>query len=411
MEEDEINVLDRPGESLTVQSAKYAVKLMNGKILLIDKDLKIQHTLKSTLSTQRFANSHLLLDGNNLITCGEDGVECWDISKSPPKRKYLNKQIWHIFTLAHLPNNRVAAAGQKEIIYILDGAGRLVDEIELGNPRSIACLLWVEGSNNGQGGLWITNLSGYIYIAEELKHTRLRQLETLPVHPYCGTIYSLLERKSTQNVLSSGCDGKVGVWDYEGILLYKIVLQGIDLITSFSLFGGNNIVTGDSEGNICVASATTESQRVISRFTPHKSSIRGNSIQGVKDTQLFITGGQDKTLKLIDPINSQVIKELALDDEVKGMNRILKYLVLYYGNLYIYIYILDGKNRDITQQTIEQISEGIKNNPILREIKLINLNKNSINLLMTDLITTIQGLTQLSSFKLGSYFKIILYIT
>ena len=57
---------------------------------------------------------------------------------------------------------------------------------------------------------------------------------------------------------------------------------------------------------------------------------------------------------------------------------------------------------DITPENSVMIVKGIKNNRALKEIKLLNITQNSLNLLKNELITSVLNLNNLLSFSLSN---------
>ena len=305
----------------------FVAKLEEGEIIIFDQNLNILNRIQSSLDVLNigWGKSDLVLRGNKLITCGSDGIEYWDISESS-KCTDRNKEQKNICTLALLPNNKVAAAGGSSgLIYIMGENGEKLEEFEIpdsDDETDIFSLLWVEGSES----LWVGDRDGYISIIEDLFHPysdpTIRTLPDRVTNRFPGVLV-LEERESESEVFSGGSD-RVVVWDYDGTILYEICPHEGNVITSLS-FSGENIIMGDGYGYIEVWNATSNGQSLIATFRPHRMAIHGRGIQILNhlDHQLLcISGSADKTIILLDPIQEEIIKEIELDQQVRGMAKI-----------------------------------------------------------------------------------------
>ena len=295
---------------------RYAAKLEDGGILIFDTELNIVNIIKSSLWTSKTYHSDLICNKNVLISCGEKGIEYWG------EHTGTVNEIGCIYSMAFLPNEFVAVGGGNDTIYIVDNIGKLVEKFKPHGAGAICSLLWVEES----GELWIGDWAGHIYIGKELEtathsnnfqNVEIRE-HRQTVHPQAYPIWVLEDRKATMNIFSAGGLGRIGVWTYDGQMIFKISPGGPS-ITSLSLFGDSDVLIGDAKGNISLWTATIYLQKQIATFKPHQAEIWGRGIHRIGNTNIFISAGQDKVIKLIDPKKKNVIKELTTEAEIKGI--------------------------------------------------------------------------------------------
>ena len=304
----------------------FAAKLLHGEILIFDKDLNIQKRFQSSLEPT-YWKSDLVSDGNTLITCGENGIEYWDTYLSPCKLIHSNYDIGCIYALTLLPNKQIAAGGRNNVISIIQPNGEISHSHATPKEKSrIYSLLWVSDSE----ALWIGDHTGNIYIWEKPMDIYIediytfRTLNTDEVNPM-GPIYALEELKGSRNVCSGGY-GIVGVWGYEGNLLYKIDSQR-NMITSVCESGEGNIIIGDGEGYIEVWAGNGDlGFSSILSFRLHQGGIYGRGIQGLGvgyGDELYVSGSVDMKIKLISlKVEGEVLKEMGLVDQVTGITKI-----------------------------------------------------------------------------------------
>ena len=310
----------------------FAAKLDKGKILIFDQDLKIIDTIQSSL--EACFKSDVVSRGSRLITCGEKGIEYWETSTYPCKLTHTNTKITEITVLELLPNNLLAAAGIPDgIIYIMKENGEISHELRIPGkkmPDCIYSLLYVEGSQE----LWVGDKDGNINIAEnslisviegEHKHKgvkyTLRTLQQVLHKGYYGVL-TLKERNISRDICSGGGNG-VGVWGYDGSLLYHIEPEGMGSVISLSILWGGNIIMGDGDGQMELWEATGDGHSRITSFRPHQDAIWGiQTVIGSQDSQLCLSGSADGTIKLLNPHKGEVLRELEVGDEVMGMTKI-----------------------------------------------------------------------------------------
>ena len=321
------------------KALQFAAKLENGKILIFDQDLKIINTIQSSLKV--CGKSDVVFRGSRLITCGKKGIEYWETSTSPCKLTHTNTKITNIITLELLPNNLLATAGRtKGIIYIMKENGEISHKLRLPGkkmPDYIASLLYVEGSQE----LWAGDSKGNINIAEnslisviegEHKHKgvgvyTLRTLQQV-LHKGGPGLCTMRERNISRDICSVGMNG-LGVWGYDGSLLYHIEAEGMEGITTLSILWGGNIIMGGCKGHMELWEATGDGQSRITSFRPHQRVIAGiqtvigsQDSQDSQDSQLCVSGSWDKTIKLLNPHQGEVLRELEVGDQVRGMTKI-----------------------------------------------------------------------------------------
>ena len=348
--------------------------------------------------------SDLIVEGSRLITCGVEGIEYWDTSSC--KLTHKNTEIKDIRTMTLLPNNLIAIAGKQGIIYILDGNADIYKKISICEKSlQIYDILWAEGGE----GLWVVDRNGGMYIIDKLlTQHNLRTLQQ-EVHNRKSPVNRLLENRSRGTIFSAG-RGVVGAWDYNGVLLYKISLNTKNHIYSISEYGNGGIILGDYIGYLEVwGDNAPEGLSLLSVHQTHQEVIWG--IQRVPDSELFISGSADKSIKLIHPLRGDIYKDIQLEDSVEGMTSSLVYPTISYGKYIIYIIYIDPQHIHITTDHFNLIIQGIQNNPKLSEIYLSNVPKNSLSLMKEELISAISNLQIIESFKLSNiYINIYTYI-
>ena len=313
----------------------YAAKQDNGEIILFDENLTIVERIES-YSCYRCSSELLFIGGckGKLVSCGDEGIQIVDMSTSPHNIK-SNDDILHINALCLLYDNRIAAGGKDLAIYILDENGELLHKYNTEMEVIISCLLYIEET----GTIWIGDGSNQIFILE---------LETDEIHQLIQNVHDKEEymrmnlvEGDKENIFSVGPDGKVGVWGYDETLLFSFNLGG-ECHGSSLLFAYDSLISGDQMGNVEMWKVTPTKQTQIVKFKPHERCMLGKSIHtiGEESAKLLITTSYDKTIKILDPLHSQILKDFETDQKISGMTKVYKDLVLYYGMLiYIYIYI------------------------------------------------------------------------
>ena len=324
-------------------SLHFAAKLDSGDILIFDQDLKIINKIQSSLGVSGiYSKSEVVSNGRKLITCGKKGIEYWETSTSPCKLTEKTTKITSISSLALLPNNLLAAAGNTNgIIYILKDNGEIFHELKLRGmdmtlvlnlrkkmPDCIESLLYVEGSKE----LWAGDSDGNIHRSEnffisiiegehkrkDADYTLIRLNEVL--HKGLG-VYTLKERNIYKDIFSGGTNG-VGLWGYDGSLLCHIVVEGMRNITSLSISQAY-IIMGDGKGQIELWDATQDAQSRLTTFKPHQGGIVGiQTLIHSQDSQLCASGSYDGTIKLLNLHKGEVLRELKVANQVVGMTKI-----------------------------------------------------------------------------------------
>ena len=361
--------------------------------------------------------SDLIVEGKRLITCGKGGIEYWDTSSC--KLTHKSTEIREITTMTLLPNNLIAVAGRGNIIYILDENADIYKKISIYEEENeyivMLDILWAEGGE----GLWAVDNMGEMHIVDKpLTQHNLRTLQQELYWRGCQA-YKLLENRSTGTIFSAGGDGVIGAWDYNGVLLYQIQSnKNIDII-SISQYGNGGIILGERGGYLEVwEDNAPDGLSLLSVHHPHQEGIIG--IQKVHDSELFISGSYDKSIKLIHPLQGDIYKDIQFGDAVYGITSSLVYPTISYGKYIIYIiykyiyyihiytiyYILhiDAQHIDIATDHYNLIIQGIQNNPKLSEIYLSNVTKNSLSLMKEELISAISNLQIIESFKLSNIY-------
>ena len=305
-----------------------AAKLRNGEILIFDSELNILNKFKSSLKVFS-SNSNLAFHNNNLIISGKQGIEYWNISPTTCTLTHSNTETGQVYALTVLPKNRIATGigfTKGGGICIMGEDCQISHQVPLpkgAKDYSINSLLWVEGNQM----LWAGGTEGGIYIGRNLltgsgKGKGKNTMRKLKVLVHGGfSVYALVESK-TQEIFSAG--GRiVGAWSQKGELLYQIKAKGENKLTALCVSGENKIILGDREGYIEIWEITPNEQLFVNRFQAHKEYIwEIIQIQMEGDDQIFITGSEDKSIKVINPMKGQIIKELYVDDKVKGMTNI-----------------------------------------------------------------------------------------
>ena len=287
------------------------VKQFNGEILLLNKELEVLNSIKSLNAGKFFHSPPLILSNkNHLIDCGQNGIAILDISKIPVSPTiYQNQELGEIYTTCELPANLIAAGGSNKTIYILNSQA----EIECSHKypggestRSILCLLWVEETDT----IWAGDWDGHIYLITA--YNSLPQIHILPqdLHKNGDYVSVLEEKKATRMIFSAGKYGKLGAWGYDGHLLFVLPIVGKNPISSIYIYGDQNIILGDSKGYLQVWTATLHTQLQLARFAPHKAWIRGKSICPFGESEFVVTASEDKSVKIMDPIKMEIIKEM-----------------------------------------------------------------------------------------------------
>ena len=148
---------------------------------------------------------------------------------------------------------------------------------------------------------------------------------------YTLGVLTLKERNLYRDICSGGYN-RVGVWGYDGSLLYHIVAEGMGDITSLYILWGGYIIMGNWDGQMELWEATRDDQsRRINSFRPHQDKIWGIQTvidsQDSQDSQLCLFGSEDGTIKLLNPHKGEVLRELKVGDKVRGMTKIyIKYI-------------------------------------------------------------------------------------
>ena len=191
------------------KSLHFAAKLEQGKILIFDQDLKIINTIQSSLEAYT--------------------------------------------------KSEVASSGSRPGVKM---------------PATIRSLLYVEGSKE----LWAGDDDEHIHIAENSlislhKHKGVKYtLHTLQQDVHWGSS-GVFTMKVINNIsICSGGGNGVGLWEYDGTLLYHIITKGMGDITSLSILSGGYIIIimGDENGKIELWDTTPFRQSRIASFTPHQ---------------------------------------------------------------------------------------------------------------------------------------------
>ena len=307
------------------KSFNFVAKLFKGKILIFDKDLKIINTIESSLKVAGiYTKSEIVLSGSKLITCGVNGTEYWEIPEC--KLTDTNTKPTKISTLAILPNNLLAAGGKTNgIIYIIQENGDISHELSLPGKQhnSIRSLLYVKGSEE----LWAGDGDGNIHIAEK-SGTEYTLRTVQRVHKGYPGVLALKERTAHREVCSGGGNGGVGVWGYDGSLLYQIPLGGVGRVTSLSVVSGGYILIGGWRGHMELWDAAQDSQVRICSFRPHQDAIMGIQMMDSEvfihsqGSQVCVSGSWDGTIKLLNPHKGEVLADLKVGDKVVGMANI-----------------------------------------------------------------------------------------
>ena len=302
---------------------RYYAKLGNGPVLIFDENMNEIDKINSDLKGI-FELADLIVEGSRLITCGDKGIEYWDTSSC--KLTHKNTEIKGIVTMSLLPNNLIAIGGKGNIIHILDENADIYKKISVYENESLIMLkiLWVEGGE----GLWVVDNNGGMHIVEKpLTQHNVRTLQQEVHRNYVAL--RLLENMSTSTIFSAGESGVVGAWDYNGELLYEIKSKNKNNIYSISVYGNGGIILGDYKGYLEVwGDNAPEGLSLLSVHHSHQMILSG--IQRVPDSELFISGSRDMSIKLIHPLQG-IHKVIQLGDAVVGMTPSFVYSTISYG--------------------------------------------------------------------------------
>ena len=136
-------------------------------------------------------------------------------------------------------------------------------------------------------------------------------------------ISGLKYMRRSKTICSTGGDGIMGIWGYDGIFLYQIRSKLRSPITSLYITEEENIIIGDVRGYIEIWAIGYKGYSLILRFQPHKGSILGRGIQRVGNSELYISGSHDRKIKLLSlKVKGKVLKEITLGNGVSGMTYI-----------------------------------------------------------------------------------------
>ena len=110
-----------------------------------------------------------------------------------------------------------------------------------------------------------------------------------------------------------------------GSLLFKLTIPGNNIINSLSFSNLHNLLLlGDNQGYLHVWNINKgkRNHTLIHKFIVHTRGILGTDILNLRQTHLFLTGGENGIINLIDIISGKIIKKLEIGrwkGTIKGM--------------------------------------------------------------------------------------------
>ena len=297
-----------------------AIKLQNGDILFLSKELDLKFQIKGLKS---LIISDLLQIDKQLINTGIEGIQYIFLQafSTPPQ----TVKIGPTFSLCRIKTNtspQVGAGGFGKLT-ILDLKGNILCNFKF--SERIISSICSNGSKiigiGNDGNICIWDLEGN----KGLRYIRLEEnpvfcLDSLDMIIYGGGI-----------VFGGGNNSKITMLNYEGNI--GILMEGGNMqIRSIRVYeGGEILVVGGLCGGVQVLN--TSKQTLISQFKVHSEGTHGNSILQLTN-MLFIIGG-GKIVSLVDISLRIIVKSYTLAYPLCGISSIY---ILYILLIYIYIF-------------------------------------------------------------------------